>query len=234
MGNAITNRRIWAWLGLMTAVLVVLAGAGCQRRALVPEDEQPTPQDEEQPIPEGQTPISTIPESGLADPDLIYQSLLRETTSATESIRRIQPDAVLSMVSSKYINSLSNTFGLSTNYYIFSSQEKPDYYYLVNVPRNGDSPKRFIMPVEDFDLPFSVLPIPLDRWKVSYVAALQKVETSGGAAFRGQHKTFDASVILAIPAAQRLSWFVTYKATDGTGAVLKVQVDAETGDVQIV
>lgn len=171
----------------------------------------------------------------MADPTVIQAQLVRETKEASDFIKLIQPDAVLVLLSTKYINSLSNTFGLSTNYYIYSSPSKPDYYFLVNVPRNGLDPmKRFLMPVQDFELDFSVLPIPLEYWKVNYAKALQLAEAQGGSNFRSQHKTFDVSVILARPAGKYLNWFITYKATDGSGARLQVQVDSNTGTVQIV
>lgn len=233
-----------AWIGLALALVLVLSAAGCRR----PIDREPISNldnsitntvDESNDENNGPDftpyPGTNPPESGLADPDIIQSQLTRETQEATEFIRLIQPDAVLTLVSAKYINSLSNTFGLATNYYIFSSPSQPDYYYLVNVPRNGLDPmKRFLMPVSDFDLDFDVLPVPFEYWKVNYAAALKLAEAQGGAAFRAQHKTFEVSVILAIPAGQHLNWFVTYKATDGSGARLQVQVHANTGEVQII
>lgn len=180
-------------------------------------------------------PGTSAPESGLADPTVIQAQLVRETKEATDFIRLIQPDAVLVLISSKYINSLSNTFGLSTNYYIYSSLSKPDYYFLVNVPRNNLDPmKRFLMPVQDFELDFSVLEIPAQYWNTNYARALQLAEAQGGASFRSAHKTFEVSAILARPAGKYLNWFITYKATDASGAKLQIQVDANSGEVKIV
>lgn len=239
-------KREWLIWGLLVIVLLMtLSAAGCRRRAtdntldntidnsisnIANTTTGSATNTEVTPYPG-----TTVPSSGLADPIVIQAQLVRETQEATDFIRLIQPDAVLVLLSTKYINSLSNTFGLSTNYYIYSSPSEPDYYFLVNVPRNGLDPmKRFLMPVQDFELDFSVLPIPSEYWKLNYAKALTLAEAQGGSSFRSQRKTFDVSVILARPAGKHLSWFITYKATDGSGARLQVQVDSNTGEVQIV
>lgn len=234
------------WIGLALVVVVVLSAASCQRRVPVSDPVDNTIDntvdnngDDSKPdyVP---FPGTNPPASGLADPAVIFPQLLRETTAATERIHLLQSDAVLTMVSTKYINSLSNTFGLSTNYYIFTSPSEPNYYYLVNIPRDvpldptrPETMKRFIMPVQDFNLFFDLLPVPFDRWKVSYAGALEIAEATKGAEFRAQHKTFEVSAILAIPAGHQLNWYITYKATDVSGALLTMQVNAETGEVII-
>src|SRR4030042_3164415 len=208
-----------AWIGLSVALVVVLAAAGCQPRRQVDQEtvdnsisNQVTDQSGGAGAEFTPYPGTTPPTSGLADPDAIQAQLVKETNDATAFIRLIQPDVVLTLVSTKYINSLSNSFGLSTNYYVFTSPTNPDYYFLVNVPRNGLDPmKRFLMPVQDFDLDFDVLPVPFEYWKLNYAALLELAEGQGGEAFRAQHKTFETSVILARPAGQHLNWFVTYK-----------------------
>lgn len=252
-----------AWIGLMLVLIMVLSAASCQRRPvdindsvdLNGEGEEIT-EDNGEDSSEGDT-DSNIPspsDSGLSDSEAIYPQLISEKDTATEFIRLIQTDAVLTMVSMKYINSLSNTFGLSTNYYIFRSPTNTEYWFLVNVPRNqldfgypapseGDinfvylerGMKRFLMPVEDFGLKFDILPVPFEYWQINYAKALELAEAQGGGGFRAQHKTFEVSVILARPAGgYHLKWFITYKATDGTGARWQVQVHANTGEVQIV
>src|SRR3989344_3020265 len=233
-------KRKWLVWGLIgAAFLMTLSAAGCQRRAIDNTDDSidnslsntPTNQNPDFTA----YPGTTAPESGLADSTVIHPQMLRENKEATDFIRLIQPDAILVLVSSKYINSLSNTFGLSTNYYIYSSVSKPDYYFLVNVPRNNLDPmKRFLMPIQDFELDFSVLDIPAEYWKINYAKALQLAEAQGGASFRAQHKTFEASIILARPAGKQLNWFITYKATDASGAKFQAQVDAGSGAVTIV
>ena len=236
-------KRQWVVWGLLAVVLLMtLSAASCSRRALNNTDnsiDNSTAGLTNTTTNQGTNftpyPGTTAPESGLADPVVIQSQLLRETTEATDFIRLIQPDAVLVLISSKYINSLSNTFGLSTNYYIYSSVSKPDYYFLVNVPRNNlDAMKRFLMPIQDFELDFSVLEIPAQYWKTNYAKALQLAEAQGGASFRSQHKTFEVSVILARPAGKFLNWFITYKATDNSQAKLQIQVDANSGEVKIV
>ncbi|MFA5270196.1 MAG: hypothetical protein WC400_01110 [Patescibacteria group bacterium] len=234
-------KKQWLVWGLLTVVLLMtLSAASCKRRAVDNENSTDNSVTNVTNSSTDQTdftayPGTDAPESGLADPTVIQAQLTRETTEATDFIRLIQPDAVLVLISSKYINSLSNTFGLSTNYYIYSSVSKPDYYFLVNVPRNNLDPmKRFLMPIQDFELDFSVLEIPTQYWKTNYAKALQLAEAQGGASFRSQHKTFEASVILARPAGKHLSWFITYKATDASGAKLQIQVDANSGEVTIV
>jgi len=234
-------KKEWLVWGLLTVVLLMtLSAAGCKRRAVDNTDNTDNSVTNITNSTTDQTdftayPGTDAPESGLADATVIQPQLVRETQEATDFIRLIQPDAVLVLVSSKYINSLSNTFGLSTNYYIYSSVAKPDYYFLVNVPRNNLDPmKRFLMPVQDFELDFSVLEIPTQYWKTNYAKAVALAEAQGGASFRSQHKTFEISVILARPAGKHLSWFITYKATDASGAKLQIQVDANSGEVTIV
>ena len=233
-------KRQWVvWGMLALALLMTLSAASCRRRVVDETDPSIDNSISNTTTDQGMDftpfPGTSAPESGLADPTVIQTQLQRETAEATDFIRLIQPDAVLVLISSKYINSLSNTFGLSTNYYIYSSVSKPDYYYLVNVPRNNlDAMKRFLMPIQDFELDFSVLEIPVQYWKTNYAKALALAEAQGGSAFRSQHKTFEVSVILARPAGKFLNWFITYKATDASGAKLQIQVDANSGEVKIV
>lgn len=228
---------VWGMLGV--ALIVTLSAAGCQRRAVDNTIDNPIDNSianiSNTTTDTGSNLGTKSPESGLADPTAIQAQLTRETKEATDFIRLIRSDAVLALISTKYINSLSNTFGLSTNYYIFTSLAEPDYYFLVNVPRNGLDPmKRFLMPVQDFELDFSVLDIPMQYWKFNYVQAMQLAEAQGGSAFRAQHKTYEVSIILVRPASKHLSWFITYKGTDASGAKFQIQVDANSGEVQIV
>jgi len=236
------------WIGLALVLVVVLTAASCKRAAPVDNtidntidtsEEDQTNDDTNGDNDPDFTPYpgtGLSPGSGLPNPDTYQAVLTRETQDATDFIRLIRPDAVLIAVAAKYINSLSNTFGLSTNYYIFSSASDHNFYYLVNVPRNGlDSMKRFLMPVQDFDLDFDLLPIPFQYWQINCIKALLLAETQGGGSqFRTNHKTFEVSTILAIPVGQHLTWSITYKATDGSGGVLQVQVHANTGEVQII
>jgi len=240
------------WIGLALILVAILTAASCQRA--VPsndaidntivdtsEEEDQTNDDTVNNNDSDPTsyPTNTDPllNSGLPDPDT-YQAvvLTEEIQAATDFIRLIQPDTVLIAVATKYINSLSNTFGLSTNYYIFSSPSDFNFYYLVNVPRNKlDSMKRFLMPVQDFSLGFDLLPVPFQYWNINCIKALLLAETQGGGSqFRAEHKTFETSTILAIPVGQYLTWSITYKATDGSADVLSVQVDANTGEAQII
>ncbi len=236
------------WIGLALVLVVVLTAASCQRATPrdntidntidASEDDQTNDDINGDNGPDFTPYPGTDPllDSGLPDPDTYQAVLTRETQDATDFIRLIQPDTVLIAVAAKYINSLSNTFGLSTNYYIFSSASDHNFYYLVNVPRNGlDSMKRFLMPVQDFDLDFDLLPVPFQYWSINCIKALLLAETQGGGSqFRANHKTFEVSTILAIPVGQHLTWSITYKATDGSGGVLQVQVHADTGEVQII
>ena len=228
-----------AWLGLALTLIVVLMGAGCQRRPISNEVANNTVNTVDNTtgnmVNNIVPPTGVVPDSGLPNPTLILESLKKETQDAADRIHTLKADAQLTIVSSKYINSLSDFYGLNTNWYIFTSVSDLANFYLVNMPRNGESLKRLIMPKVDFALDFDVIPIPMDKWKKSYADALQIVETNGGATFRAQHKTFETSVILAYPAGQQqLNWYVTYKATDGTAAYLKAQIDATTGNITIV
>jgi hypothetical protein len=183
-----------------------------------------------------QSNVGTPPAAGLGLPDAVASKTVldAELTKATDSIRQIQKDAVLKLISMKFVNSFSDQTGLSTNYYIFSSPSNPQYYYLVNVPRNGEKIKRFIMPVDDLDLPFELLDMAFQYWKLSYIDAIKAAESQGAKDFVTQHAKFDLSIILAQPAGQYLNWFLTYKATDGSGATLKIAVDAYNGQASLV
>ena len=246
--NLLSKKYLYLALGLM--VLVTLTAAGCRRGpALDTETDQNTDQqttDETQTpsgfdinnpdLGQGQSGVGTPPVAGLGLPDATASKTVldAELTKATDSVRLLANDAVLKLVSMKFINSFSDTAGLSTNYYIFASPANPQYYYLVNVPRNGEKMKRFIMPVEDLELPFDLLDLPFRFWKLSYIEAIKAAEAIGAKDFTDAHKQFDLSIILGQPAGQYLNWFLTYKATDGSGATLKIAVDSYSGKASIV
>lgn len=170
--------------------------------------------------------------SGLPDPTATRPLLQGELKQATAKIQALKSDVVLQLVSMKFVNSLSDSSGLVTNYYIFVSPTDTRYYYMVNVPHNGEGIKRFLMPQEDMELPFSLIPVPYQWWKLSYVDALKLAEENGGATFRAKHPKFEASVILGKPTGQYLDWFITYRATDGSADVLQVSIDAYDGKIQ--
>ncbi|MFH1088319.1 MAG: hypothetical protein V1719_00575 [Patescibacteria group bacterium] len=237
-----------AWIGLSLVLMMVLVGAGCQRtldntnNTVVDNTINNSVSNEisNTIIP----PTNTIPPSGLpTDPLAVLIELKQEFKDANEAISSLvlcgeqKKDLVLTIVSSKFINTLSDS-GLDTNWFIYTSPSDVSNFYLVNMPRpvGTKSYKRIIMPKTDFDFEFDVLAIPLEQWKKSYIDALSKSEELGGAKFRSAHKTFEVSTILAYPASgnQQLSWSVTYKATDGTAALLKVQVNANSGEGVVV
>jgi len=225
-------------LFLFVALLAftALSAVSCQRGVVnTPVDEEPTTQDIT-PIPDDTTGDTSVlpPTSGLENPAGLRSLLLDEKNKADIAVKTLQSDTVLQLVSLKFINSLSSQIGLATNYYIYSAISNPSFYYMVNAPRNGESFKRFLMPVEDLDLPFDLMPIPMQYWKLSYAEALSEAETRGGDVFRAKHPTFEASAILARPAGQYLSWFITYRATDSSGDMLKVAVDANSGTVTVI
>lgn len=170
--------------------------------------------------------------SGLPDPTATRPLLQEELKQATAKIKALKSDVILQLVSMKFVNSLSDSSGLVTNYYIFVSPTDTRYYYMVNVPHNGEGIKRFLMPQEDMELPFSLIPVSYQFWKLSYVDALKLAEENGGAAFRAKHPKFEASVILGKPTGQYLNWFITYRATDGSADVLQVSIDAYDGKIQ--
>jgi len=175
---------------------------------------------------------TNLPLGGLPDPTVARPLLQEEITKATAKMKELKDDVVLQLVSMKFVNSLSDQTGLVTNYYIFSSPTDTRYYYLVNVPHNGEQMKRFLMPKEDLELPFDLIAVPFTYWKQSYVDAMKTAETNGGEAFRTKHAKFEVSAILAQPAGQYLYWFITYRATDGTADMLQLSVDANKGTVQ--
>lgn len=223
---------------VLLLVFVALSAVSCQRGPGLetPDSIDATPlpiDDTTDPIDLG-LPVLTPPPSGLADPASIRQSVIQERLRADQAVQALQADAILQLVSTKFINSLSSQTGLATNYYIYSSSSNTDFYYLVNVPRNGESMKRFLMPKEDLGLPFDLMNVPLEAWKLTYAEALQLAEQRGGADFRANHKTFTVSVILGKPAGDILSWFITYKSTDSQGAEFKVAVNANNGDATVI
>lgn len=177
--------------------------------------------------------IANTISSGLPDANAAQAVLRDELAKATEAIKKLKSDVVLQLVSMKFSNSLSDSGGLITNYYIFISPSDPKYYYMVNVPHNGESMKRFLMPQEDMELPFSLIPVSFQFWKLSYVDALKLAEDNGGAAFRAKHPKFDVSVILGKPVGQYLNWFITYRAMDSSAELLQLSIDAYDGKVQV-
>lgn len=175
---------------------------------------------------------SNLPLGGLPDPTVSRPLLQDELNKATAKVKELKDDVVLQLVSMKFVNGLSDTNGLVTNYYIFSSPTDTRYYYLVNVPHNGEQMKRFLMPKEDLELPFDLIALPFNYWKQTYVDALKVAEANGGEAFRAKHSKFEVSSILAQPAGQYLYWFITYRATDGTADILQLSVDGYKGTIQ--
>lgn len=239
-----------SWL-LFVSLLVFLVLAGPRCGADEPVDVQIPDDNIDNPIdsgPFGDDPFGSIDypgsstnptpsnqdDSGLNNSSAVYALLQQEKERATESIHALQEDAILTLVSLKFVNGLSDN-NLVTNYYIYLSSSNPDYYYLVNMPRNGAGLKRFLMPREDLSLPFNLLEVQEQFWKLSYADALQAVETRGGTTFRANHtNAFEVSAILAKPAGQFTNWFITYRATDGTGEVFKATVDSVSGETTIV
>lgn len=230
--------------GLIVVLLMVLVTVGCTKRALNENTEN---------IDNTTNEVSNVANeianevvdnsagSGITDPDAAALLATAELADATTRAKAIQKDVVLAAISTKYINSLSDSVGLSTNYYFFLSPTKLDYYFLVNMPRNSlEEPKRFMMLQQDFeDLGFSLLPVPFEYWKINYAKALQLAEAAGGAKFRVAHKNFEVSQILARTSGgddvtHHLQWHISYKAKDGSGALLQLQVHANTGDVTLI
>ena len=235
-----------AWLSLAIGLVLILSGAGCQRRDTVNDisgmsNTVNNTADNSIDNTVDNSVSDLPPASGLPDPIASLPSLKQELEDATNIIRawviygQPRTDLQLTIISSKFINTLSDD-GLDTNWFIYTTPSDPDNYYLVNMPRKGRPAKRILMPKSDFNFDFEVLPIPLDQWKKSYIDALSKAESLGGDDFRVQHDIFEVSAILAYPASglQQLNWSITYKATDRTGAYFKVQVDANTGQGVIV
>ncbi|MBU1082819.1 hypothetical protein KKE14_00005, partial [Patescibacteria group bacterium] len=149
------NKKVFLAGGLVVALVMVLITVGCTKRALNTDNTDNSIVNEvNNTIDNGianEVPDNS-PGSGIADPDLAATSATEELAIATSLITAIQKDVVLAAISTKYVNSLSDSTGISTNYYFFISPAKLDYYFLVNMPRNDlEAPKRFIMLQQDFD-----------------------------------------------------------------------------------
>lgn len=230
--------------GLIVVLLMVLVTVGCAKRAL--QDNTGNTDNTTNEISNNTNEITNeavdnSAESGIVDSDAAALSATAELAEATALAMAIQKDVVLAAISTKYINSLSDSVGLSTNYYFFLSPTKLDYYFLVNMPRNAmEEPKRFMMLQQDFnDLGFSLLPVPFEYWKINYAKALQLAEGAGGAKFRAGHKNFEVSQILARTSGgddvtHHLQWHISYKAKDDSGTVFQLQVHANTGNVTLI
>jgi uncharacterized protein YceK len=164
----------------------------------------------------------------------LKSKLIQETQLASEQIKKLQPTAQLVLVSMKFTNSFSDISGLTNNFYIYKSSADPNYYYLVDSPRDGTKPRRFLTPTEDFEFELNLMPIPLEYWKLTYVDAINKAEAIGGAEFRTKNPNWEVTEVLGLPAGQsKLAWTVSYRALTGSN-LLKVYVDANTGDARIV
>lgn len=212
---------------------IALAAPSCSRAKDKATDTTTTSTDQTTET-EGSAQVNTQSGNGLPDANVSKTTLLKEAQDATTAIKLLKQDVVLQLISMKFINSLSDTQGLSTNYFIYSSPSDPNFYYMVNALRNGEDKKRFLMPKEDLDLNFDLTPVPFANWKKTYVEALQLTEAQGGSEFRKTHANYEVSAILASPVGGTLSWFISYKATDSSGAVFQASVDAATGAVNVV
>jgi hypothetical protein len=225
-----------ATLVLGVVVLMVLTGVSCRRNTstdnTVNNVDNTVNNTVDNSLTNSITNSVTDTSSGLPDANTAQTVLKSELTKATEAIKKLKSDVVLQLVSMKFSNSLSDNGGLVTNYYIFISPSDPKYYYMVNVPHNGESIKRFLMPIEDMELPFSLIPVNFQFWKLSYVDALKLAEDNGGSVFRGKHPKYEVSVILGKPVGQYLNWFVTYRAMDTSAELLQLSIDAYDGKVQ--
>lgn len=220
-------------LGLATAVALTLAG--CRRPAAPSTNNQATNNAANTADNTANTAQNTIASSsGLPDALSIMTMLKSETQQASSQISVLKSGLELVIVSMTFDKTFSDMNGLVTNYYIFSSPSDQSYYYIVNMPRDGSTPKRFLMLKSDFNLGFAVIPIPLSDWKINYAQAIQAAEQQGGATFRSQHPDFRATVTLAMPATQKLAWYITYRASDQSGATFKATVDASSGAVAVV
>jgi hypothetical protein len=221
------------WIMMAVVIAVGLSAASCKRGPKATDTTTTTTDTTTTQTDTTTTTGTTLP-SGLPDAEVSRPLLQAEVTKATQFIKALKDDSVLQLVSMKFVNSFADTTGLMTNYYIFRSPTDDRYYYLVNIPHNGESEKRFLMPKEDLSLPFSLLDVPFEYWKLSYVDALKLAETTGGGeAFRTAHAQWEASVILGRPAGQHLKWFITYRALDTSGATLEVAVDANLATVEV-
>lgn len=219
---------VWRKIFLVSLALVtVLTLGGCRRRVPPPVAPPEESKSEET--------TSSAAASGLPTDLLgLTARLIEENKAATRFISQLRADLELVIVAMSFVDSFAEIGGLSTNYYIYSTPQDPKFYYLASLPRDGTSPKRFLMPKEDFEFEFPVSAIPLADWKVNYGQAIAAVEKQDGEAWRSQHKLFKATVTLAMPVAQKLAWYITYRASDGSGATFKATVDATNGETLIL
>ncbi len=222
--------------GLILLALVLafsLFLTGCRRRPVNPPINTEPSAEEAQPTEE----TASAPASGLS-PELLLgtsQALKNETSRAIELAKELNNNLELVILSMTFENSFSDLQGLVSNYFIFATGNPSDpYYYIVNVPRDGRAPKRFIMLKRDFEFDYTVIAIPNERWKINYAQAINASEQKGGESFRARHPNFQATATLAMPVTQRLAWYVTYRALDGSGATFQTVVEAETGEATVL
>lgn len=115
-----------------------------------------------------------------------------------------------------------------TETYVFDSPAAPTIHFVFTVSQKS---KRFIraeIPKEDYlgDLKA----VPLNYWKISYLAALKIAEQNGGGDFRDSNLNWSIEINLKVDdPSSYLYWVVDYK-TEG-GNSLSVKINASSSEV---
>jgi len=136
-----------------------------------------------------------------------------------------KPDAVLVAYNVKVPTDLTSVE--TTQTFAFSSPTDTTDWWTISVDKDGKF-VRALIPQTDY-LGQGLQPIDESVWQKSYIEALQKAETSGGAAFHTANPEAQISLILEQAAPKNyLWWIVNYQ---GATNSLKVRISARDGNI---
>jgi len=146
---------------------------------------------------------------------------------ANDSALEWQADAQLLLVSTKFVNSLSD-IGV-VDRFLFSSNIRPDLYFAIDISREDiDRYTRNLIFVEDYVLKSGVLPLPLKYWGVTANEAIEMADSMGGAQFRDDNTTYNVTQVLSLAGGNNMAWYIVY--TSGEN-VFEVIIDASSSEV---
>jgi hypothetical protein len=133
----------------------------------------------------------------------------QEIQQAQEKARGWQTDAKLTAVSVQFKNGIHYDC-LEQYNYVFTSNKKPNQYWIVN---NSRIDEEIAEAYADGDLFESVVPKQIDQeyLKINFIQALELVERKGGYEFRIDHAgKYIVTLLLVHPQNGVLNWHVSY------------------------
>ncbi len=122
-----------------------------------------------------------------------------------------QADAVLLLLSTRYVDSLSEDGAVDR--FLFSSNIQPDVYFAIDIARDDLTRyTRNLIYVEDYALKSGVMPIPMKYFKTTSSEALEIADSMGGAQFRSDNPNYEVTMVLSLAGGNNLAWYVVYSA----------------------